>query len=160
MSYQHFALSGIDADRTRALVGELAEVYGAHPLMRAFVVQQVLAPARVPPYNDLAAVAAIHRWVRDEVRFVREAGEQVLTPARVLIWRFGDCDDRSGLVAAMLQSIDIKWRLELLARGGVPFHIWPQALVGGRWIEVETSHPRAKLHEHPAALMHRLTVSL
>lgn len=160
MSYQHFTLQGIDADRTRALVGELAELYGGHPQMRAFVVHQVLNPARVPPYHDLAAVDAIHRWVRDNVRFVKEPGEQVLTPARVLIWRLGDCDDRSGLVAAMLHAIGIQWRLLLLARNGIPFHIWPQALVESRWIDVETSHPRAKLGEHPAALMRRLAVSL
>lgn len=160
MSYRHFTLQGIDASRTHNLVAEVATLYGEDPRMRAFVVHQVLNPAGVPSYNDRAAVAAIHQWVRDNIRFVREPGEQVLTPARVLLWRFGDCDDRAGLVAAMLHAIGIRWRLVLLTRGGVPFHIWPQALVDDAWLDVETSHPRAFLGENPAHLIERLSVSL
>lgn len=160
MSFRYWRLPGMDAERTRSLVAHLARAYGRHPLMRRFVVHRVLTPARVHPRDTAGTVRAIHCWIRDRIRFQNEAGEQILTPARVLIWGFGDCDDRSGLAAAMLEAVGIRWRLVLLARAGTPFHIWPQALVQGRWLDLETSDDRARLGESPEALMKRTAVRL
>ena len=147
-------------EQTRRLVEELARIQGHHPTMRYAAVKLMLEPYGVDPRDQVGAVRAIHAWVRDHVRFVDEPGESILTPARVLLWRYGDCDDRSCLVAALLEAIRIPWRLMLLARrvGGrlAPFHIWPQAFAAGRWVDVETSDRRAEFGEHPAALMRRL----
>lgn len=159
-SFRYWRIPGMDANRTRSIVGRLARAYGRHPLMRAFVVGRVLRPAGIAPRDTAGTVAAIFRWVRDNIRFQNEPGEQVLTPGRVLIWRFGDCDDRAGLVAAMLESVGIRWRLVLLSRHGTPFHIWPQALVRGRWMHLETSDDRARLGESPESLMGRTAVRL
>ena len=160
-AFRCWRLKGKDPELTRRLVAAVARVYGAHPLMRHLVVEHVLRPARAHPRDDAAKVRAIQEWVRDNIRFENESGEQVLTPGRVLIWRFGDCDDRAGLVVAMLESIRIPWRLELLSRkvGAqmVPFHIWPLALVDGRWVHLETSDSRARCGEHPADLMQRIS---
>lgn len=156
-AFAYWAIPGIDPQRTRAIVGRLALEYGGHPLMRWFVVHHILNPGGVPSHSTLEAVRAIHAWVRDEIRFVPEVGEQILTPARVILWRFGDCDDRSGLVCALLESIKIPWRLVLTSRGGVPFHIHPQAWVPPRgWIDVETSHPSCELGEAPHKVIDRL----
>lgn len=159
-SFRYWRIPGMDAERTRRLVAHVARAYGRHPLMRAFVVGRVLRPAGVAPRDTAGTVRAIYTWIRDNVRFQNEPGEQILTPGRVLIWRFGDCDDRSGLAAAMLESLGITWRLVLLSRRGVPFHIWPQAMVRGRWIDLETSDDRARLGESPEALMGRTAVRL
>lgn len=159
-TFRFWRLPGMDSARTRQIVAELGRAYGRHPLMRAFVVRQVLEPARVHPRDALGTVRAVHAWVRDRVRFQAEPGEQILTPGRVLIWRFGDCDDRAGLLAAMLESVGVRWRLVLLARQGVPFHIWPQAFVKGQWIDVETSDDRAAVGEAPEHLMSRVGVAL
>lgn len=149
---RYWRFPGSDPWRTAALVDEVARLYGGKPLMRAITVR-ILDEAGAPPRDDEAAARAIHAWVRDRVRFVLEAGEQVLTPARVLLWGFGDCDDRSGLVAALLHAIRIPFRLVLLCRrSGTPYHIWPQALVGGRWVHLETSSPRARFDQHPRDL--------
>jgi transglutaminase-like putative cysteine protease len=127
------------------------------PLMRLFVVRKVLDPAGVGSHDPAGAAQAIQRWVRDNIRFVNEPGEQLLTPARVLIWRFGDCDDRSGLVAAMLESIRMRWRLVLTTRAGIPFHIHPQTfLPKSGWVDLETSHPDAQYGEGPIKLMKRM----
>lgn len=158
--FAFWRIPGMDARRTRTLVHDLAVAYGRHPLMRRFVVHQVLVPAKVHPRDVLGTVRAVHQWVRDHVRFQNEPEEQVLTPARVLLWRFGDCDDRSGLVAAMLEAVGIPWRLVLLTRHQVPFHIWPQASVKGHWVDLETSDDRARLGETPEHLMRRTAVRL
>jgi transglutaminase-like putative cysteine protease len=159
-AFRFWRLPGKDPQATRALVRRVARIYGGHPVMRWFVMRRVLAPAHVAPRDELGMAAAIHAWVRDHVAFVNESGEQVLTPGRTLRWRFGDCDDRSCLVAAMLESVRIPWRLVLLSkrvgRELVPFHIWPQARIRGRWIDLETSHSRAQFAEHPVTLMKRL----
>ena len=159
-SFRFWRIEHKSPEHTRHLVRRCAEVYGAHPKMQSFVVRRILRPAGVGARDIPGAVRAIHAWVTRNIEFHNESGEQVKTPGRVLIVRFGDCDDRSGLVAAMLQSLRIKWRLQLLARrvGGqlFPFHIWPQARVDGRWVDVETSHSLARYDEHPAALMRRL----
>lgn len=154
-TFRAWALPGKHPARTKRLIEQLARLYGGHPLMRWIVVRHILQPAGVPARDHERAARAIHAWVRDEIRFELEAGEQVLTPARVIRWLFGDCDDRAGLVAACLESLRIPWRLqmELWADGG---HIWPEAHVGGRWTPLETSDRRARFGEHPRALIRRL----
>lgn len=159
-TYCAWSLDGMNPYRTRALVALVARVYGRHPRMRAHVAR-VLDAAGAPPHNNVAAALAIFEWVRDNIRFLLEQGEQVLTPGRVLQWGFGDCDDRSGLVCAMLESIRIPWRLMLLARklddGRLrPYHIWPQALVAGQWVNLETSDRAALFGEHPTALTRKV----
>jgi transglutaminase-like putative cysteine protease len=160
-TFRFWRLPHRDAESTRRLVRLVAKLYGSNPRMRQFVVERVLRPAGVTARDELAAVRAIWRWVRDHVDFWNEAGESVLTPGRVLLVRYGDCDDRSGLVAAMLEAIRIPWDLVLLARrmpgrGLVPFHIWPRARLAGQSFHLETCHPDARFDEHPAALMARL----
>lgn len=153
-TFRAWALPGKDPQRTRRLIEAVARLYGQHPMMRAIVVQHVLRPAGVTPGDSDGAARAIHAYVRDHIDFWPEAGEQVLTPARVLIWRFGDCDDRTGLVAAMLEAVRIRWRLEMAFLPGG--HIWPEAFVAGRWVPLETSDPRAQWAEHPADLVRRV----
>lgn len=159
-NFRFWRIPNRGAIHTRELVRQVAKTYGAHPLMRKYVVHQVLGPAGVVPRDQLGMARAIHGWVRDRIAFVNEAGESVLTPGRVLLWRYGDCDDRTGLVAAMLEAVRIPWRLQLLCRRRrgrlVPFHIWPQARIAGRWHDLETSHSRSRFAEHPANLMRRL----
>lgn len=151
------ALPGKDPERTRRLVEQVAREYGRHPLMRHLVVEHMLRPAGVAPNDTEAASRVIHAWIRDRIEFWPESGEQVLTPARVLIWRLGDCDDRCGLVGAAHEALRIGWRLELGHLGlGDQGHLWPEVLVGGAWRPVETSDPRARWGEHPRDLVRRL----
>lgn len=159
-TYQAWEVPGRSAQLTQALVEAGARLYGARPLMRAFTVRRVVAPAGVGERDTLGMVRAIHAWVRDRIRFSNEPGEQVLLPDRVLAWGFGDCDDKTCLTAAMLESIRVPWRTVLLARDGVPFHILPQALVDGRWRHLEVSDRRARFGEDPRELMRRVGLSL
>ena len=155
MAYRVLRVPVRDAAVTRRLVETVAQVYGRDPRMRAWLIHEVLEPAGVHQRDAVGIVRAIHEGVRDRIRFALEAGEQVLTPVRCIVWGFGDCDDRTGLVCALLEAARVKWRTRLLARRGVPFHIWPQARVDGRWLDLETSDDRTTLGEHPIAFMRR-----
>ena len=162
--YASFTLAGVDAVQTQRIVEELAEWYGNSPLMRLATVDLVLRPAGIHERDKVGAVAAVYRFVRDEVRFTEEAGEQVLSPGRTLAWRYGDCDDKTALVCAMLESIRVRWKTALLGRlagdGFRPFHILPYAFVQGVWVPLEVSDRRARPGEDPRDLMRRVSVQL
>lgn len=162
--YSTKTLPGIDAEQTRRVVTALAEHYGRHPIMRFILMRHVLGPQGVRTRHADPRARAIHRWVRDRHWFAPEPGEQVLTPGRTIAWGFGDCDDLTALVGALLVAGNIPWRPMLLARTGPngvrPFHIWPQALTERGWVDLETVEPDARYGEHPAALMSRLSTSL
>lgn len=50
---------------------------------------------------------ALQQFVRDQIRYVRDIRgiETVSTPDQTLITRQGDCDDKSVLLATLLESI-------------------------------------------------------
>lgn len=95
-------------------------------------------------------VRAIGNFVRDRIMFVRDPVrvERVQTPEATLKLKTGDCDDKSTLVAAMLESVGIPTRF--VAIGKTPLsgfsHVYVEAQIyakGGvpRWISVETTEP-------------------
>lgn len=150
-----WVLPGLDSGRTQRIVEELAQLYGNHPMWRWWVIHHIVRPAGVPEHDDEAAARAVHAWWRDHIRFQAEPGEQVQTPARTVLWGYGDCEDLTGGICSCLEALRIPWRTELL--GDPPYHIWPQALVGGRWAHLETAHSRARFDEHPEALLRRVS---
>lgn len=103
------------------------------------------------PYDRLGEVAAVHRFVRDEVRYVRDVffAETVQSPRLTLRMRCGDCDDKTGLAASLLYAIGYRVRYVLAptmpAKPTVFTHIYPEVDVGGRWFAVETIVPGVSL---------------
>lgn len=98
--------------------------------------------AGLPPKDLAGEVRALHAFVRDRIRYVRDVAgvETVQTPERTLQNAAGDCDDKSTLLAALLESIGFRTRFE--AVGFVPgrwSHVLVQALVHGRWVPLETT---------------------
>lgn len=151
-TYRVYALAGMSPDQTQDIVDQLARQYGAAPSMRRITVEICRAMGASP--SDPEQIArAIQRWIQTQVQFAREAGEQILTPARTLLWRLGDCDDLTALAGACLLSLGVPYRSEVLLS---PPHIWPQARVGGRWIHIEVSDPRVQFGEHPTAFLGRI----
>lgn len=164
MVFRLSRIAGIDAEQTRRIVAQLAEDYGRHPGMRYILAQHILRPAGVRTREPEPRARAIHAWVRDRTWFTPEAGEQIESPARSLAWRFADCDGFTALIGALLVAATIPWRPMLLARDEGdrlrPFHIWPQAHIGGRWVDLEACEPSARFGEHPIDVMARLRLTL
>lgn len=93
-----------------------------------------------------AEAEAVHRYVRDHVRYVRDIrGVETLHPAPWLLsQRAGDCDDKSVLTAALCEAIGHKTRL--VAVGFKPWsyqHVYPEVELAGRWVALETTEPWA-----------------
>lgn len=98
----------------------------------------------LPPKDYLGEARLLHAFVRDKIRYVRDPRgvETIVQPDKLLDIGSGDCDDKSVLVASMLEALHHPCRF--LAVGGFPgrfSHVLVQTKVGDRWINVETTEP-------------------
>lgn len=105
----------------------------------------ILRRKAVPPRKWLAEIRALHEWVRDCIRYVKDpvGVELVQTPEATLKVGQGDCDDKSTLLAALLLSTGHPCRFVAVGMNGNPFsHVLVEAKSGDRWIPAETIIPR------------------
>jgi len=132
------------AQTTLGVVRALARQDSRTPEIR--LLAQELTRAELP-YDRFAEIEALHRFVRDDIRFVRDVQdtETVQAPRLTLRTGSGDCDDKTALLASLLYSIGYKVRYCLAAtfrRAPKQFtHIYPEAQVDGQWIALETIYP-------------------
>lgn len=112
----------------------------------------------VKPKAWLDQVRAVHEYVRDHIRYVRDirGTETVATPQMTIERGIGDCDDKSLLTAALLESLGHPTRF--VAVGNTPgdfCHVLVETKVGGNWIAVETTES-VPLGWYPTGLNNRL----
>jgi hypothetical protein len=98
----------------------------------------------VPQKDWPGEARAIHAFVRDSIAYRLDPNEieLVKTPVKVLETGAGDCDDKSVLVAALLESIGHPTRL--VAIGFTPgelTHVYVETKIGNRWFALETTEP-------------------
>lgn len=89
-------------------------------------------------------VRQLHAFVRDQIRYVGDVRdvETVQTPDITLQLRAGDCDDKSTLLAAMLESIGHPTRFVAIGfQAGVFAHVYVETKIGDNWIPLETTEP-------------------
>lgn len=89
-------------------------------------------------------VRAIHEFVRDHIRYVKDPRgvETLHTPEKLLELKQGDCDDKSILAAALLESLGHPTRF--IACGMKPDifqHVYVETKVRDKWIGLETTEP-------------------
>lgn len=101
----------------------------------------------LPQKDYLGEIKAIHAFVRDRVRYTRDIRQVELlhTAERLLQSRQGDCDDKSILVCALLESVGHKTGLIAIGpRKGAFSHVF--ALVAdprqpGGFMPLECTEP-------------------
>lgn len=76
--------------------------------------------ADLPSKARYQEIVALFDFVRDEIRYVSDITdvETLHTAERILSQGYGDCDDKSILLAAMLESIGHRTRFRALAFNG------------------------------------------
>ena len=91
----------------------------------------------------LGEAKKIHEFVRDKIRYVRDPNkiEALHTVEQLLVQRQGDCDDKSILVAALLEAIGHKTRLVAIGFNRGFCHVYPEVNIRGTWYAVETTEP-------------------
>lgn len=94
--------------------------------------------------NWLAEVHALHRFVQFRIRYVKDIRgiETVHTPERTLEQGQGDCDDKSILLASLLESVGHPTRFVALAfADGSYRHVLVETKIGTGWISLDATEP-------------------
>ena len=130
------------AKQTCIIMRDLIRKGRANPLVR----QTAAALVRYLPQKDyLGEAAAVHAFVRDCVRYVRDIRdvETLHAPEFILQNGYGDCDDKSILAASMLESLGHKTRLHIVGpeRGRGFCHVYVDVFIDGAWHAVECTEP-------------------
>jgi len=92
----------------------------------------------------MGEVRSLQTFVRDRIRYIKDVNgvETLHTPLKILQQKSGDCDDKSILLATMLESIGHPTRF--IAVGMFPgnfSHVLVETKIGNRWIPLETTEP-------------------
>lgn len=86
---------------------------------------------------------AVFDWVRDHIRYVRDINgvETLQTPLATMELGAGDCDDKSTLLATLLESIGHPTRF--VAAGyqepGRYSHVYVESRLGARWVPMDAT---------------------
>jgi len=102
--------------------------YRHNPIVRRAAIDAVMANS-APEKNKLAQAVAIATWVKQHCYYVHEPDEVFQTPENTLRERSGDCDDFTWLQCAMMESIGIPSKMNLVRIGGYWKHIYPSMMV-------------------------------
>lgn len=90
-------------------------------------------------------INTLQRWVRDSIKYVNDPRgiEMVQTPVQTVNVGTGDCDDKSTLLATLLETMGLTTRFAAVAMGSEPSfsHVMAQVRLGTRWINLETILP-------------------
>lgn len=126
---------------TLKLMSNLVRQYKGNPDIRELALKLT---GQLQQKNFSGEVKAIHAFVREKIRYVKDIRgiETIQTPLQTLRLRAGDCDDKSTLVAALLESIGHPTRL--VAVGFSPnqlSHVLVQTKLGSKWVWVECTEP-------------------
>lgn len=120
---------------------ELVRKYKTHPLV--FLLARKLIEG-LPQKAFTEEAKAIHKFVRDEIRYVKDVHgvETLQSPDKTLQLRAGDCDDKSTLTASLLQSIGHPVRFVVVGNEPGRFsHVFVETKIRNKWYPVETTEP-------------------
>jgi transglutaminase-like putative cysteine protease len=99
----------------------------------------------LPQYDIRGEIRALHAFVRDHIRYTNDIRnvELLQTPRATLEMQVGDCDDKSSLLASLLESIGKQCRFVALGFNGSGnySHVLVEAKIGKGWIPLETIKP-------------------
>ena len=104
------------------------------------------------PARDEVKLARAVQLIAQHIKYFREFPERWQSPMRTLAWRFGDCDDKSILIASALRSFRVPVRLKFVRFkktqivNGKPVsisiaHVYPIAYLNDKWTAIESVRP-------------------
>lgn len=119
--------------------------------------------AAVRPQKHYAEILRrIHAFVRDQIAYIPDIRdvETLHAPEFILQHKYGDCDDKSVLVASLFESIGFKTKL--VAVGNTPAaccHVYVEVKLGKHWVPVECTE-NVPLGWAPSGVMCRRTLEV
>lgn len=136
----HGIPEGIEGVRvTLATMARIVRAYRHAPIV-AETARSIIA--HVPEKNHVGEMLAIFSFVRDGVRYTMDSNEveRLQTPDYTLANRHGDCDDKSILLAALLESVGIPARFTAVGfEPDIFSHVYVEASPAGEWIALDAT---------------------
>lgn len=89
-------------------------------------------------------VQQLHAFVRDSIQYVMDPTnvERIQTADKTLELAAGDCDDKSILLASMLEALGHPTRFMAIGfEPNVYSHVYVETKIGNDWIPLETTEP-------------------
>lgn len=89
-------------------------------------------------------VRALHAFVRDQIRYVRDIRgvETLHTPEKLLEIKQGDCDDKSVLLASLLEAIGHPTRFVAISLIPGKFcHVYVETKIRNSWMPLDATEP-------------------
>lgn len=133
---------GVDGIRqTLAIMKQLKESYRTNPVIRGLAMSLI---SHLPQKDYQGEIKALTDYVKNRVRYTRDvAGVETLqTPIKTLEFGQGDCDDKSTLLAAMLESIGHRCKFQAVGmRKGNFCHVYVLVNYKNKWLSLETTEP-------------------
>lgn len=126
---------------TVRLMSTITKRYKKAPQIRELA---LILTKNLPQKSWLKEVRSLHRFVRDDIRYVKDIRgcETLQTPIQTLRLGQGDCDDKSILVASLLEAIGHPTRFKAVGfQKGRYSHVYPETKIGGKWLTVECTEP-------------------
>jgi len=132
----------------RKAVWGVVRQYTGHPLLMEWAAD-FFRDYKVPERDNAAMARAVQQYAQEHIAFRRELPERFASPMRTIQWGFGDCDDKSILIATVLRSFRVPVRLAFMRYekprldGTVQriSHVYPEVQLDGRWVALESVHP-------------------
>ncbi len=131
---------------TDATVKEIARLVNydlQRPQLR-LLATRVLNHAHIRSKDHLEEAKRLYRFVVQRVRYQKDPVglETVQSPTATLSIGAGDCDDLSGLLAALAMAVGIPARLRVIGHSEDDLvHIFPELLIGRRWYSADATEP-------------------
>lgn len=127
---------------TLNIMARLVRECRTDPLIRRTAANLV---AELPEQSFYAEAEKLFFFVRDSIRYLQDTNnvEVLQNPRITLTERYGDCDDKATLLAALLESVGHPCRF--VAVGYTKFdefeHVYLETKIGARWVAAETTMP-------------------
>jgi len=141
---------------TVRIMRSLVRQYRSSPQIRAVALNLL---ALTPERDSLAEVRTLFEFVRDRVRYTGDVldTETLTTPVKTLELRAGDCDDKSVLLATMLESVGYVTRFIVAGYNypGMFEHVYVAAMLSdGSFVSLDPSESGGLGWEPPNPLIY------
>lgn len=125
----------------------VVEKFTGYPPLLEFT-SKLIRKYNVPERDEVALARAVQVFAQNNIKFFREQPERFTNPVRTIAWGFGDCDDKTIVIATILRSFRIPVRLKFIrfnvteSNGNIKHvsHVYPQAKLKGKWVALESVH--------------------
>lgn len=123
---------------TLKIMGGLVKQFKRDPMIRDTAISLT---AHLRPRDWTGQVRVLYEYVRDQIRYTRDVlgVETIQTPPVTMDLEAGDCDDKSTLLAALLQSIGHPTRFVATGYRSLQSfsHVYVETLLGERWVPLD-----------------------